>query len=132
MALDGIGPHKEVGLLGDDVPHSESRPDIDGLIGDRLLPGHALLPDVLHTDTRALAPESGEALPRLTILARRPPPETIETFEGHRRIALVASLESDDLAFAGFRPVARLIAELRGIAEALNPRRAGERESKIA
>src|SRR4051812_15745404 len=126
MPLDGVSADEQVSLLRDDVPDKESRPDGDGLIGKRALTRHAFVPQVLQSDACGVAPESGEALPRLTMLAGRPPAEAIEAFDADRGRRLIARLETHDFALARFGPAARLVPKLRGIAETTYPRWPGE------
>ena len=66
------------------------------------------------------------------MLASRPRAEAVEAFEGDPRIPFIAAFEAQDLALCGFGAVARLVAELHGVAEAVDWRGTVERESEIA
>jgi hypothetical protein len=83
-------------------------------------------------DAHGIVPKASDALSRLAVLAGRPRSKAVEAFESKPGIPFVAALEPQDLALCAFGAAARLVAELRGITEAVDRRGTGDADAEVA
>src|SRR5689334_22019238 len=82
IALDRIRTKEEVGLLRNDVPHDESRPDSGRLVADGVVAGKLLVKQILTAGPHRLALVAGDSLRRLAVFTGWPRGDAVEAFEG--------------------------------------------------
>src|SRR4029453_9105174 len=99
---------------------------------DPLLSGSPLLPEILHPYPDHFVSESGDTLSCLAMRTGRPCAKAIEALEGDAGFPLKAAFETQDLALLCFGSVARLVAELCRISQAIDRSRTTETKSEIA